>query len=171
MLLFAWLVINSYRIFYRQAQWRTLPLVIFYVLLAALVVLEFYNGIFAVSIFCENQFLPQTYPQELNFFLSLVLIWMVVELCIRITFTINILARNNRTNITKIENIIKYGRLILAGIIVVCIVSSTVYIYVKKQEINTKFNINNYANFDGYYGGFELVSAILLSFTIIFLIV
>ena len=89
------LLINSYNILYKQAKWRVVPLVIFYMLSVILAIFKIFNAIYIVQVMCRYDLIISWFPQYLTFNISLVVIWMICELCIRTTVTIKFIRDNN----------------------------------------------------------------------------
>ena len=115
LLVMALLIHNSYKILYLQKKVYVIPLTTYYILALLIVILRIYDAIWNFAADQHQEVMPFLMPQTLEFFVGINLCWVIVELSLRIRFSLKIDETDLRATIAASpESFIRKGRVVEA---------------------------------------------------------
>ena len=111
----ALLIHNSYKILYLQKKVYVIPLTTYYILALLIVILRIYDAIWNFTADQHQEVMTFLMPQTLEFFVGINLCWVIVELSLRIRFSLKIDETDLRATIAASpESFIRKGRVVEA---------------------------------------------------------
>ena len=114
MLVLTLLIHNCYKILYLKKKVYVAPLTTYYALALLIVLLRIYDSIWNFTADEEVQIMTFLMPQTLEFFVGINLCWVIVELSLRIRFSLKIDQNDLRATIAASpEGFIRKGRFIV----------------------------------------------------------
>lgn len=125
----AFLIKNFWTIMIRQKRHNVMPVLAFYITSLPLAILRTYFAIWYVPVIAKAQITPFLLPLTLKFLLGIDQTWIIIELYLRINYSIKIVSSAESTHQPP-ERYIKNGRCFIGLLIsTIAVTASALFIY------------------------------------------